>query len=96
MRSIREELTAHVGGRPSATERLLIERCVMLSLKCAQIDARILAGETFTQHDNAHGLAWNNALRRTLLELGLEARAPEAKASDLGDWIINRSRSRVA
>lgn len=95
MRSIREELTAHVGGHPSVTERLLIERCVMLSLKCAQIDARILAGEPFTDHDHRHGLAWMNALRRSLLELGLQPHAPEAKASDLSDWIINRSRSQV-
>lgn len=70
MRRVRAELTAHCGGRPTCTERLLIERCVVLSLKCAQIDEMILRGDPLTQHDATHALAWNNALRRALTALG--------------------------
>jgi hypothetical protein len=91
MRRVRDELVEHLGGRPSITESLLIERACMLALKCAQLDAKILAGETLTMHDNQHGLAWNNAFRRTLIELGLEPRAPAARETDLGDWIIQQT-----
>jgi hypothetical protein len=95
MRRVRDELTAHVGGRPSAVERLLIERATMLSLRVAQIDIKIMAGEVLTLHDNQHALSWNNALRRTLSELGLEPRnQPVVKEADLGDWV--QSKSRVA
>src|SRR5438105_14864700 len=73
MRRVRVELTAHCGHTPSATQRLLIERAVMLSLKVAQIDAMILEGYPLTGHDNVHALAWNNALRRTLEALGKPA-----------------------
>lgn len=92
---VRDELTAHVGGRPSAVERLLIERATMLSLRVAQIDIKIMAGEVLTLHDNQHALSWNNALRRTLSELGLEPRNQQVvKEADLGDWV--QSKSQVA
>jgi hypothetical protein len=72
MRRVRAELTAHVGGNPNAVQRALIERAVILSLRVAQIDAKIIAGEALTLHDSNFALAWNNALRRTLAALGLE------------------------
>jgi hypothetical protein len=75
MRRVRAELTAHVGGNPNAVQRALIERAVILSLRVAQIDARIVAGETLTLHDNNFALAWNNALRRTMAAIGLEPAA---------------------
>src|SRR5205823_2217501 len=87
LRSVREELTAYVGGRPNPLQRALIERAAVLSLRVAQIDAKILGGEELGRHDNNQALAWNNALRRTLVELGvnqLEA-APAASASSLAD-----------
>src|ERR1700674_1928317 len=67
MRRVREELTAHCGGYPSATQRALIERAAILSLRVEQIDAKILAGEALTLHDSNFALAWNNALRPTLV-----------------------------
>jgi hypothetical protein len=75
MRRVRAELTDHVGGNPTVTQKLLIERAAILSLKVAQIDLRILAGEVMTQHDNQHALAWINALRRTCVALGIEPAA---------------------
>ena len=71
MRRVRAELTTHC-GRPSATQRVLIERAVILSLRVAQIDAKILAVEPLTLHDSNFALAWNNA-RRTLVALGQPA-----------------------
>jgi hypothetical protein len=86
MNRVRAELIAHVGGRPSATQRLLIERAAILSLKAAQIDLKILAGEELTQHDNQHALAWLNSLRRTLVALGAEANTAD-KPPSLTDYL---------
>jgi hypothetical protein len=94
MRRIRTELIAHVGGKPNAVERALIERAVILSLRVAQIDAKIVAGEMLTTHDNAHALAWNNALRRTFVELGLKP--PAAKAPSLADHLAALEKSEAA
>jgi hypothetical protein len=97
MRRVRDELTEHCGGHPTVVERLLIERATILSLRVAQIDVKILAGEVLTLHDNQHALSWFNALRRTLVELGLQPPASVANRTDLSDWVQNRQRkSRVA
>jgi hypothetical protein len=87
MRRVRAELTAHCGGSPSATQRALIERAVILSLRVAQIDAKILAGEALTLHDSNFALAWNNSLRRTLVALGQPA---AQKAPTLADYLANK------
>jgi hypothetical protein len=88
MKRVREELYAHVGGKPTTTQRLLIERAVILSLRVAQIDAKILAGEPLTTHDSNFALAWNNALRRTLVALGSGA---AARAPTLADHLASLS-----
>jgi len=88
MRRVRADLVAHVGGSPNAAQRLLIERAVILSLRVAQIDARILAGGVLTAHDNDHAIAWHNALRRTIAALGLEPAA--APQPTLADYLGNR------
>jgi hypothetical protein len=92
---VREELTQHIGGDPNAVERLLIERAVVLCLRCCQIDTRIMAGEILTAHDNAYAISWNNALRRCLVDLGLQPRQPVTNGNDLGDWVQSRSKARV-
>jgi hypothetical protein len=89
MRRVRDELTRHVGGNPSVTQRLLIDRAAVLSLRVAQIDQKILAGEPLTLHDSNFALAWNNALRRTLVQLGVES-AERASAPSLHDHIAQR------
>src|SRR5262249_49763616 len=94
MRRVRAELTAHVGGEPTVTQRLLIERAAILSLRVAQLDARILTGELLTQHDNQHGLAWNNALRRTVVALGLYPAV--TKAPTLAEAMAEATRDRAS
>jgi hypothetical protein len=90
MRQVRADLTAHVGGSPSAIQRALIERAVVLSLRVAQIDAAIVAGKALTLHDANFALAWNNALRRTLVALGLQPAA--APAPTLEDTLARIAR----
>lgn len=74
MRRVRAELTEFL-GTPNVVQRALIERAAVLSLRVAQIDAKILAGEPLTLHDSNFALAWNNALRRTFAAIGLQAPA---------------------
>jgi hypothetical protein len=74
IRSTHAALVAHVGGHPSATQRALIERVVWLTVKCALIDAKIASG-TDTEFDGKSYLAWSNALRRALRDLGMEPAA---------------------
>lgn len=71
LRRVRADLTAHLGGKPSATQRALIERAASLSLHIALLDAKALkAGGVMTDHDSRQYLAWSNALTRTLRQLG--------------------------
>jgi hypothetical protein len=89
MRRVRADLTAHCGGRPNAVQRALIERAVILSLRVAQFDARIIEGEPLGLRDSNYALAWNNALRRTVAALGVE-RAAADKPPTLNDYFRSR------
>jgi hypothetical protein len=75
MRRVRAELLAHVGSNPSFPQRVLIERAAVLALRIAQIEAKMIAGEMMTLHDNNHAIAWHNAYRRTLAAIGLQPAA---------------------
>lgn len=79
MRDARAELIAHVGGRPSATQRALIEQAVQLRLRLAVMDRTFAESVTMTEHDLRTYLAWSNSYTRTLRQLGLEA-APSIAA----------------
>lgn len=79
MRHVRKELIAHVGGHPNPVQRALIERAVILTLRVAQIDTKILQGEVLSLHDSNYALAWNNSLRRTLTALGVDSVSTSAK-----------------
>ena len=68
----RAELTAHVGGRPTATQRALIERASFLMLHVAQLAAKALAAGMMTERDSRTYLAWSNSLSRALAALGLD------------------------
>jgi hypothetical protein len=68
---VRHDLTEHIGGNPSVTQRMLIDRAAILSLRLAKLDQKIIADESFTLHDNNHAIAWSNALTRVLVALGV-------------------------
>ena len=77
----RAELIAHCGGAPTAPQRALIERAAWLSLRCAQLDEKLAAGE-LTEHDTRAVLAWSNTLTKTLKALGPPRAAPPPSLSD--------------
>jgi hypothetical protein len=82
MRQIRKDLTEHIGGSPSPVQRMLIERAVILSLRVALLDQKIVDGEILTTMDNNQYLAWSNSLVRTLRELGVQPTDPPAPSLD--------------
>jgi hypothetical protein len=86
MRACREELTQHVGGKPNAIQRRLIERCVRLTLHLELLDEAFMHGKVPTDIDNRTYIAWHNALRRSLVALGIDA-ADKASA-DVGTQIF--------
>lgn len=72
MRTTREGLIAHVGGKPTAPQRALIERAVWLTLAVARLDAQMLAKGGLSDHASREYLAWSNTLTRTMRTLGLK------------------------
>jgi hypothetical protein len=72
VKSLREELNAHVGGKPSVTEELLISQACDLQLRIAVMNRKFMATGVFTEHDSRTFLAWNNSLARLLRQLGLK------------------------
>jgi hypothetical protein len=84
LRRMEAELTRHVGGTPSATQRALIARCAMLTLHVAMLDGRALQSGGMTAHDQRAYLAFSNSLSRSLRDLGLDpAAAAPPSLSDL-------------
>jgi hypothetical protein len=77
MRDTRAALTAHVGGNPSVTQRLLIDRAVQLTIRVATMDRKFAETEVQTEHDSRTYLAWTGSLSRILRDLGLQAVHPD-------------------
>jgi len=88
MRETEAALIAHVGGKPSATQKVLIERAVRLTLQLAMMDAK-QAGSSLTEHDGRQYLAWTNTITRLMRQLGL-AGAP-ARVPTLPEYLANRA-----
>jgi hypothetical protein len=73
LRTYERALVEHVGGRPSVTQRCIIQRAARLALHLELMDERSLAGDhVFTTHDHLHYVSWSNALARLLARLGLD------------------------
>ena len=88
MRETRAELIAHVGGKPSATQTVLIERAVALTLQLAMMDAKQGRGG-LTEYDTRTYLAWSNSLVRTMKALGLVGKAQQGP--DLKGYLAARA-----
>jgi hypothetical protein len=81
MQMVREELTAHIGGSPSATQKALINRAAMLTLHVSLMDAKVLepGAGPLSERDSRQYLAWSNALTRILRDIGADKK-PGSKA----------------
>jgi hypothetical protein len=97
IRRVQEDLIAHVGGKPNTVQRMLIERAAVLTLRLAKLDAKIV-NETgpLTLHDTNYVIAWQNALTRCLVALGVNpAAAPRPSLDDaLADTLADIAAAR--
>jgi hypothetical protein len=93
---VRAELIEHVGPDPSPVQRMLIQRAAILSLRLAQIDRKILAGKDFTLFDNNSTIAWQNALTRVLVALGVHQEAARHGTSSAFDAVLAEIEGRDA
>jgi hypothetical protein len=65
-------LTEHVGGHPSATQKLMITRAARLACHLELWDERTIPnGGAVTASGHNHYIAWANSLARLLARLGL-------------------------
>jgi hypothetical protein len=80
---VRADLTEHVGGNPTPTQKLLIERIAMTLLRIELMDRDALADKTGTLTDAQakNYLAWSNTVSRMLRHLGLAR--PSSGAGDI-------------
>ena len=89
-RQLEVELVAHVGGSPTITQRLLIDRTVSIMLKLERFDAK-LDDSGWTAHDTRTYGGLNNALRLMLRALDA-GKPPKARAPSLAE-VIARDRA---
>jgi hypothetical protein len=81
-------LTRHVGGSPSATQRVLIERCARLQLFIEAMDAKAFETGSMSERDSRSYLAWCNSLRLALSQLGMKpAESGTARVASLSDYV---------
>src|SRR5882762_8931998 len=68
----RAEMAAHIGGEPSAAQRVLIDRCAWLRLHVMLLDEKVAGGKPLTPHDQRAYLAFSNSLVRAMREFGMK------------------------
>ena len=93
MEKTRAELIAHVGGAPSITQRLLIDRAAALALQIALFDTKRGEG-SFTDHDSRVYLAWTNTLTRLMRQIG--AHGVAARKPTLAEHLARRAAEAAA
>lgn len=80
---LKDELVRHVGGSPTITQKILIERICSKVVRCRLYEAGLFAREPMGSRD--HFLALENGLRLDLQVLGLERK--EKKILDLAEYL---------
>ena len=88
METTRAELTEHVGGKPSVTQRALIDRAAVLALRLAMMDAQTGPDGAMSEKNAREYLCWHNAYVRTLASLGAQSAAPPVQS--LAEYISSR------
>jgi hypothetical protein len=78
LRKKHEELTRHVGGRPSSTQLALIRRIARLELYVDRLDADAMAnGGRLSDHASKVYLAYVNSVGRLSRQLGFQGATTE-------------------
>ena len=93
LRDVERELVAHVGGKPTVTQKLLIRRLARGLLRLELLDERITRGE-LNDHDARTFSALSNAVRLTARELGVQAAASVEKPPSLDAYLAAKGAAR--
>ena len=88
-RRVVRELTAHVGGQPSAPERILIARAARLVMVIEMLERRLIEKGEVSDHSGRQILAWVNSLRLIMQALGLER--PSQQPASLRSYLGGRA-----
>lgn len=75
LRNTIKELTAHVGGNPSAATARLIEQAAWHTLHLAKMDDEMVSGAPMSDHGLRRYIAMSNSLTRILKAIGLKGAA---------------------
>jgi hypothetical protein len=89
MASVRAEVTQHLGGKPSATQKILIDRAAALSLRIHLMDRESARSGGMSERNGRQYQAWSNSLTRVLNQIGFKAVADKPPA--LQDYLAARS-----
>jgi hypothetical protein len=84
IRDLERQLIDHVGGAPSVTQRLLIDRVIKIRLQLDALDEKV-GTPTWTPHDSRTYGGLLNAYRLTTRELGLKPAAAPPSGPTLAD-----------
>jgi hypothetical protein len=77
------QLVAHVGGKPSPAEALIIGRIAWLQVHLAHIDERAMLDGGLSPHATREYLAWSNSLAKLIGRLGMKC----ARAEPSPRWV---------
>jgi hypothetical protein len=75
------ELTKHIGGNPTVTQRVLIRRAARAMLRLELFDEKMTAGEWTDKDGKVYG-GLSNSIRLIMRELGLKGSAVAANPAD--------------
>ena len=89
MARVRAELTQHLGGKPSATQRILIDRAAAPSLRIHLMDRESARSGGMSERNGRQYLAWSNSLTRVLNQIGLKSAAE--RPPSLQEYIAGRA-----
>jgi len=90
LKATRRNLTAHVGGSPSVTQRALIDRAAWVTLHLAVLDKKTVDGMPLTTPEQVAYTSLNATLARCMARLGTQPAAPP-KPKTLAEHLAERA-----
>jgi hypothetical protein len=96
MAQFRADMVAHCGGKPSATQRALIDRAAILHLRLVLMDRESIDQPVMSDRTSRHYLAFSNSLGRLLKQLGMKGVPATAPTLANIDWSAHRGKGIAA
>src|SRR3954453_5306706 len=93
---VRQELTQHIGGKPTAPQRILIDRAAMLLLRITLMDMHEAKTGYMSEKNAREYLCWTESLSRLLVKLGLDEAQADTKPLSIAEMMRAPSRHSAA